>query len=153
METMLLDRDRPLLQNAIDNCSRRIEEFQVDGLKIGFDKAQIQITNWVNNFEGFFENSEPLIRILNNIEFISDSDILHRCMEFKKQHIDLENKIVFYTCFGAQTESSSRIIRQLNNNTKCVPNISDLLKIIRYNQNLSLKTWLCVRNIASLGED
>jgi hypothetical protein len=122
------------LKNAINRCARRIEKFQSDGLMIGFENACSRIKGWIKNFENLLDNLSPLICVVDNISFIPDHDVLHQCLDFRKKYIDLAGKEIFYTCLGAETESSSRIMRQLNHDVNFAPNIRDLLQAIRERQ-------------------
>jgi len=119
------------LQRAIYRSAQKIENFQIGGCKIGFSDAEKRINRWVNNFDLLLSDPSVLIAILDNIEFIPDDEILNECLRFQKRNLNLSEKKTFYTCLGAETESSARIMRQLNNHPQFAPNISDLLKLIK----------------------
>lgn len=123
--------------SSIIRCARRIEKFQSNGLMIGFENARNRIEAWVKNFENLLDDLTPLISVIEKISFIPDETVLHQCLDFHKKHIDFSGKERFYTCLGAETESSSRIMRQLNNEPNYAPNIQTLLRTIRERRALN----------------
>ncbi len=113
------------LKNAIENCARRIERFKIDGKEIGFIFAQHAVQRWSDNFFGILSNSNLLADLLDNIEFISDDSILRSTLNFVDTHF--YNQDIYFTSFGDENESSSRIVAQLNNKTNYSRDIFSLL--------------------------
>jgi len=115
------------IDQAIIKCAYKIERFQQSGEIIGFEDARKKIHAWVENFRTHLDDVTLLARVIDNITFFPDEDVLHTCLKYQKDHIDLSEHQIFYTCLGAETESSSRIMRQLNNHHHYAPNIELLL--------------------------
>lgn len=75
------------IQRAIDRCAQKIENFQIGGCKLGFEKAKNRINLWINNFNLLVNDPSLLISILDKIEFIPDDEILNECLNFQKKFL------------------------------------------------------------------
>ncbi len=90
------------------------------------------VDNWINNFKYFdFNNTNILYTLLNNIEFIYDSEIIESFNKFIPKS-NINHKInYFINNFGIKDESSYRIINQINNKIKISLDIHELLHNIK----------------------
>ncbi len=124
------------LKKSIEYKANELSKFHITGREIGFEGASRNLNNWVQNFNGLLDNLDVINDLVMGLSFLDDSVIRKNIFYFIEQyipHLDLKNS--YFTCLGEQTESSARIISQLNNFNNYFPNMQKCLGNIRLNSN------------------
>jgi hypothetical protein len=112
----------------IDNFLENLSKYKG---RLGSFSVKESVDNWINNFKYFnFNNKDILYTLLNNIEFVYDSEIIESFNKFISES-NINHRMNFINNFGIKDESSYRIIKQINNKIKTFFDIHELLHNIK----------------------
>ena len=115
------------LEKTIDNKANTLANYWENSYRIKYEEAKERLVNWCNNFIPFLNNQAILIPLIKEILFISDHDIIERCKIFFEEKLFNNQERYYFTSIGAGTESSFRIVSNLNSNKHYTPNLKSLL--------------------------
>ncbi|MBF0502898.1 MAG: hypothetical protein HQM09_22375 [Candidatus Riflebacteria bacterium] len=111
----------------IHTVASRLSGVFCDGAPLGFTRARTRIVEWLDNFRGVIPSLDPCFKTLEHLEILNDEQILSEALTFLTEHPSPNRPRSLFTCLGAESESSARIMRFLNTNDGYFPNLHSLL--------------------------